>query len=558
MKVKIAGRIFTSSAFVINRAAAGRLRLGVRGLGGSLAVLAALTALAGGPVLRAAPARDVNDTVVDTKEKAERNSLYNDGKKALRSGKYEKAAKIFREIITANSLDLQAHLGLAYAYFKDQNYQLCFNHSQEAIKIDPNSARAYALAGVAMLRSGFIQEAINALVQAHKLNPKEALAFGGAAEIDYYEGRSKDARLKALQAISLDTGEPDYLMTLGRAASRLELFTEAADAYERFLQVAPRTDNDRRDRIKGLIQFYRQLVGVDVHQLTGPSFTDVPFLLGSDRRPYIRVRVNGREANFVIDTGSGFTVISKDAAKRFGVASLARGGTSQGIGGDGTFEIVYGLVNSIQLGDVKVKSVPCFIRPLHGREERVAEERADGFIGLSVLAHFLTELDYKDKVMRLDRRAEKIAQYQPAPEATVIAFRTTQNGLISIETELDGNHRINTILDSGASSTVVSTAAVERLNLQSSIIRGQTARVVGAAGITENVELLYIRNCRVADLHQANMRALILDFEAINETSGFEQSGILGGDFLRNFRLTIDFTRGQVAFTPHSTAILKQ
>jgi hypothetical protein len=54
------------------------------------------------------------------------------------------------------------------------------------------------------------------------------------------------------------------------------------------------------------------------------------------------------------------------------------------------------------------------------------------------------------------------------------------------------------------------------------------------------------------------MRVLILDFDAINETSGFEQSGILGGDFLRNFRVTIDFTRGQVVFTPHSPTIIKQ
>ena len=559
MKVKSTGRVLNAFARARD-ARADNLSPHVRGFAAALATLALLAGAAVSPVARA---RDTgSDTLVQTnaqsQEKPGRNSLYNNGKKALRSGKYEKAAKLFREIISSDSLDLQAHIGLAYAYFKDQNYQLCFNHSQEAIKIDPKNARAYALSGVAMLRSGFIEEAAQSLVQSNKLDPKEALAFGGAAEIDYYEGRAKEARLKALQAFSLDPSEADYLMTLGRSASRLELFTEAADAYERFLQVAPRTDNERRDRIKGLIQFYRQLVGVDVHQLAGPAFTDVPFVLGSDRRPYIRVRVNGREANFVIDTGSGFTVLSKESAKRFGVSALARGGTSQGIGGDGTFEIVYGLVGSIQLGDVKVKSIPCFIRPLHGAEERVTEERADGFIGLSVLAHFLTELDYKDKIMRLDRRPERIAQYQPSPEATAVSFRTTQNGLISIETELDNNHRINAILDSGASSSVVSVAAVERLNLQNSIIKGQTARVVGAAGITDNVELLYIRNCRVADLHQANMRALILDFDAINETSGFEQSGILGGDFLRNFSVMIDFTRGRITFTPHSASIIRQ
>jgi hypothetical protein len=132
-----------------------------------------------------------------------------------------------------------------------------------------------------------------------------------------------------------------------------------------------------------------------------------------------------------------------------------------------------------------------------------------------------------------------------------VPFRTTQNGLISIETEIDETHRINAILDSGASSTVISQAAVERLKMHDKIIKGQTVRVIGAAGISDNVELLFIKNCRVAGLQQKNMRALVLDFAAINETSGFEQSGILGGDFLRNFRVTIDFSRAQVSFRPY-------
>jgi hypothetical protein len=53
-------------------------------------------------------------------------------------------------------------------------------------------------------------------------------------------------------------------------------------------------------------------------------------------------------------------------------------------------------------------------------------------------------------------------------------------------------------------------------------------------------------------VQQNNLRALVLDFGAINETSGFEQSGILGGDFLRNFKLTIDFNRSLLALQLHT------
>ena len=53
-------------------------------------------------------------------------------------------------------------------------------------------------------------------------------------------------------------------------------------------------------------------------------------------------------------------------------------------------------------------------------------------------------------------------------------------------------------------------------------------------------------------------RRFVTPFNAINETSGFEQSGILGGDFLRHFRLTIDFNRTRLVFQPHSNAVEKQ
>jgi len=500
--------------------------------------------------------KDSSQKDKDSKEASDR--LDRDAKKAIRLGKYEDALKIHLGMIEANGRDSRARLGASFAYLKMQNYPPCFQQAKEVLSIDANNARAHALAGVSLLRSGFIRAAIGELTHALELDPKEALAYGGAAEIDYYEGRPKESRTRSYYAHNLDPEEPDYLVTYARASSRVEDFKEAADAYELFLEISPPSDTERRDRIRGLIQFYRQLAGLRVHQVGGPSTTEVPFQLGSDRRPYVRVKLNGRDSIFVIDTGSGFTVISKDAAKRFGVSEIARGGKSQGVGGSGKFPIVYGLIKSLQIGEARIRMIPCFVRPFHGNHDRPEGEKADGFIGLSVLSHFLTELDYKEARMRLDRSDGGSSSKFSAPGATLIPFRTTQNGLISVETEFDGNPFVNVILDSGASSTVISVAAVERLKLGDQIIKGQTTSVIGAAGITENVQMLFIRKCRVADQLQSNLRALVLDFGAINETSGFEQSGILGGDFLRHFRLTIDFNRALLALQPHSPPVDKQ
>jgi tetratricopeptide (TPR) repeat protein len=490
-------------------------------------------------------------------DKASADKLFRGGRKAFRKGLYGEAVKQYAAILDLDPANLPARIWLSYCYYKGGDYQSAFKYAQEVVEADPKNARAFALSGAALLRSGLISPAIRALNLAFALNPKEPMAHGAAAEIDYYEGRSEQSIAKALRAATLDPDEADYLITIARASSRLELYNQAAEAYERFLSISPETDKERRDRIRGLIDFYRRLAGVIVHEVSGAKYTEVPFTLGADRRPYIKLKINGRDTTFVIDTGSGFTVISKAAAKRLKITEIARGGNSQGVGGEGKFPIIYGLLNTVQFNDLKIRNVPCFIRPFHVMPDSANDLKADGFIGLSVLSRFLTELDYKDQVMRLNLDKSQMALAVVQEGVTVIPFRTTQNGLISIETVLDGAHLINAILDSGASSTVISTAAVDRLNLREKIIKGQTVRVIGAGGISDNVELLFLRHCRVADLRQDNLRALVLDFDAINETSGFEQSGILGGDFLRHFKVTIDFTRAQVVFRPYSTLIKK-
>jgi len=46
------------------------------------------------------------------------------------------------------------------------------------------------------------------------------------------------------------------------------------------------------------------------------------------------------------------------------------------------------------------------------------------------------------------------------------------------------------------------------------------------------------------------INAAVLDLEPVNETAGFTQSGILGGNFLRHFRIYFDFARGAMRLEP--------
>ncbi len=75
-------------------------------------------------------------------------------------------------------------------------------------------------------------------------------------------------------------------------------------------------------------------------------------------------------------------------------------------------------------------------------------------------------------------------------------------------------------------------------------------RVYGAAGITENVKTLVLPRVMLGTLFQEKINAAVLDLDPVNETAGFRQSGILGANFLKHFRVTFDFQRGVLMLEP--------
>src|SRR5919206_812187 len=199
----------------------------------------------------------------------------------------------------------------------------------------------------------------------------------------------------------MDPDEPDFVFNLGQAAARSEKYKEAADSYERFLMISPKTDFDRRARILGLIDFLRYLGKQgSLYMPTGENRASVPFE-ATDNRPIIQVRVNGQKEplRFVLDTGSGMSVISDQTAKRLGIKPVARGGMARAVGGGGKFEIVYGFLSSIEIGSARVENVPVYIRKFFDNQIPV-----DGYLGLSVVAKFLASIDYGTRRMSLVRQ----------------------------------------------------------------------------------------------------------------------------------------------------------
>jgi predicted aspartyl protease len=121
--------------------------------------------------------------------------------------------------------------------------------------------------------------------------------------------------------------------------------------------------------------------------------------------------------------------------------------------------------------------------------------------------------------------------------------------MISIESDIGHDRPVNFIVDSGATSTVMSKAGFERHKLADKL-QNVRVKVIGAGGIAENVPVIVMDKLAIEGMLRRHVRALVLDLSAVNETAGFEQTGILGSDFLRSFRVELDFARNRLLLRP--------
>jgi predicted aspartyl protease len=228
------------------------------------------------------------------------------------------------------------------------------------------------------------------------------------------------------------------------------------------------------------------------------------------------------------------------------------------VGGGGTFPIVYGLVHRLDIGEMKVYNVPIYIRQFRHFIQPTSDDNrmaVDGFLGLSVLTNFRITLDYARREMMLDRPGTLDFLETTPADASVVPFRTTNGGLMSAAVRLGDNSGYHFLIDSGASTTVLSDNVIEKLNWQSKLLPDLKVRVLGAAGTVEEVSLMIVPSFMLHDLEQRNVRTPILNLTAVNETAGFFQAGIIGGSFLRHFRVTFDFQRGRLVMLPQTEAV---
>lgn len=466
--------------------------------------------------------------------------------KLVRRGKLVEAELLLQRAISVRPDHSEAKLKLAFLNIKQHRLVDAYNRSFEVCKAEPQNAYAFAVLGTALLNAGKLREARQLFYTALSLDKKQPLAWAGFGLVEFYENNISTSVLNLRQAVYLEPNEPDYYFIFAQVSARAENYLDAADAYNKFLSITKNTDDERRERIVGLISFLRYLgLKQSLYAPAGESQTSIDFVL-TENRPVIKLNVNDRDKalDFVLDTGSGISVISEETAKRLNIKPISRGGYAKGIGGDGKFEIVYGFLRQIKIGGVVLRNVPVYIRKFHAGANPV-----DGYIGLSLISKFLTTIDYGNKTLSLARK-EAIQEIPDAHGSISLPLRLTSSGYLSGEVQLEGvNSLLNFIVDTGASVSVISEDVASLESITPFALK-EKMRVIGSAGITNNVSSYLLPKVSFGSHSRSSITAIALDLDMINEGSGFEQAGILGGNFLKNYRMTFDFKNSKVIFVP--------
>ena len=134
----------------------------------------------------------------------------------------------------------------------------------------------------------------------------------------------------------------------------------------------------------------------------------------------------------------------------------------------------------------------------------------------------------------------EVAEEGTAAEAGGIDFELAGPGgaALLVPVEIDGQGPFDLILDTGATLTCLDEELAQRLELPEA--RGQLGVGFGLGGQGGQMRLVEVESLTVGNATAQGLTACTVDLSSFR-TAGVEAHGLLGLNFLRSFRVTLDF-----------------
>ena len=260
------------------------------------------------------------------------------------------------------------------------------------------------------------------------------------------------------------------------------------------------------------------------------------FRLAGGAQPLILlpVRVNGRGPfEFILDTGAGTSLLSSELAAQLAVKII---GSKDGQSAGGKVAVSLAKVDSLAVAETKVEDVDVGIVDL-SRIGKTVGAQIDGDLGYNFLEHFRVTIDYRECEIRFEdpKRVESFAR--GAQTEVSMRLAGPAKPLILVDVHANGCGPFQVAVDTGTSTTAIAPELAQQLGLKPSPVGAGTT---GGAPVDFHAGSL--QSFQLGGARIDNMPVVVADFfTMLNAAIGAKLDGIVGYNFLRNYKVVVDY-----------------
>lgn len=454
--------------------------------------------------------------------------------------RYTDALKAFDQASKANdpALALRARKGKVRTALRIAEFDMARREADALRRDQPRDAEVITLHADSLWAAGLFDESDRGYRDALAMNPGSSRARFGIARALAMMNKLDEALDEGLAAVGAAPRDPEIHHAVGDIYERLHRFDEAANSYTNYINLLPNKDRSEKAAwSRAQVRFLKAFEGkvpIQIEQSTPGLLHTVPFKLVKEKVT-VQARVNGgAPQDFVLDTGSEETVLSRPTASRAGVSPITYT-LSAGVGEIGLRGLQLGRLDSLEIGTLKVRNLPVLIKnpPLRGLPKREGESFSPLSLGLSMT------IDYQKRQLTLGKEL---------PEARAdFNLPMRVHRLAMVRGTLNDTHPAYFVIDTGGEVISISAAVADSLNTRPP--RRIPLKVYGTSGWDRDAFLLPGVDLNFDAIEYRNFPIVVLNLRAPSVLLGFQVGGIVGHKFLGNYRVSMDMKQSELRLT---------
>jgi hypothetical protein len=266
-----------------------------------------------------------------------------------------------------------------------------------------------------------------------------------------------------------------------------------------------------------------------------PAKIQVPFELRGGLI-FVKVKVNGKPASFILDSGAPYLVLSK----RLNAKATD---TLEGKGISGTMQLQQVVVPSLEFGSMQLTDAPAIAMDM-AHLEKLTKRPIDGLIGYSTLKEYELLLDYESKTMTLFR-AGATSYHTTIKPVEEVPFELQAH--IPVVKATIGTQTLYFGLDTGSEANLLDVASTARLSA-TDYKKGKANHITGANQGQVAVQDAYMKATHVNGHSYPNMHFVFSDISHLNQGYGLSIDGLLGYPFLSARKISVNYPKQKLYF----------